>query len=181
MLSSTFLKTFKISFSLSFFLPRRTHRKRWNSFKTGIYWVRSYLWSVGRRFSLWRRRVFLLCTQFSFYLFFFLHLNLFRPLPFKFFFTSQHDRINILFWIQCLGVQFSIHLCFQFPYTWSYCPICFSKLWILDLVSCWKDTIFCCKVTVLEAKVFIISRRSSLDDDPITLEFVNGRGGCLTW
>jgi len=32
---------------------------------------------------------------------------------------------------------------------------------------------------VLEAKVFIISRRSSLDD-PITLEFVNAGGGCLT-
>jgi len=37
---------------------------------------------------------------------------------------------------------------------------------------------FCCKVIVSEAKVFIISRRSSLDDNPITLEFVNG-GGCL--
>ena len=31
---------------------------------------------------------------------------------------------------------------------------------------------FCCNVTTLEAKVFIISRRSSLDD-PITLKFVN--------
>jgi hypothetical protein len=39
--------------------------------------------------------------------------------------------------------------------------------------------IFFCKVTMLEAKVFIISRRSSLDD-PITLEFVNA-GGCLAW
>jgi len=31
---------------------------------------------------------------------------------------------------------------------------------------------------MLEAKVFIISRKSLLDDNPITLEFVNG-GGCL--
>jgi hypothetical protein len=52
-------------------------------------------------------------------------------------------------------------------------------LWIIDLISYWKDMIFCCKVIVLEAKVFIISRRSSLDD-PITLEFVN-TGSCLTW
>ena len=36
--------------------------------------------------------MFLLCTQFSFYLFFFFHLNLFRPVLFKFFPTSQHDR-----------------------------------------------------------------------------------------
>jgi hypothetical protein len=34
---------------------------------------------------------------------------------------------------------------------------------------------FCCKVTMLEAKVFIISRRSSLDD-LITLEFINAGG-----
>jgi hypothetical protein len=32
-----------------------------------------------------------------------------------------------------------------------------SKLWILDLVSYWKDMKICCKVTMLEAKVFIIS------------------------
>ena len=39
---------------------------------------------------------------------------------------------------------------------------------------------FCYKVTVFEAKVFIISQRSSLDDDPITLDFVNGGGlSCL--
>jgi hypothetical protein len=69
---------------------------------------------------------------------------------------------------------------FNFPTLEAICHICFSKLWILDLVSCWKDMIFCCKVTMLEAKVFIISRRSSLHDDPITLEFMNG-GGCLAW
>jgi hypothetical protein len=59
------------------------------------------------------------------------------------------------------------------------CPICFSKFWMLDLVSYGKDIIFCCKVIVLDAKVLIISWRSSLDD-LITLEFVNA-GGCLTW
>jgi hypothetical protein len=47
---------------------------------------------------------------------------LFRPLLFKFFPTSQHDHTNILFWIQCLGGQFSIYLCLRFPYTWSYLP-----------------------------------------------------------
>jgi hypothetical protein len=52
-------------------------------------------------------------------------------------------------------------------------------LWMLDLDSCLKDMTFYCNVTVLEAKVFIISGRSSLDN-PITLEFVNV-GGCLTW
>jgi len=60
----------------------------------------------------------------------------------------------------------------NFPILKATCPICFSKLWILDLVSCWKDMTFFCKVIVLEDKVFIISRRSLLDD-PIALEFVN--------
>jgi hypothetical protein len=75
----------------------------------------------------------------------------------------------------------------NFPFIWASnfhtleatCPICFSKLWMLDLVSYWKDMTFCCNVTVLEAKDFIISRRLSLDDS-ITLEFVNA-GGCLAW
>jgi hypothetical protein len=58
-------------------------------------------------------------------------------------------------------------------------PIFFSKLLIPSLVFCWKDMKFCCKVIVLEAEVFIISWRSSLDD-LITLEFVNA-GGCLAW
>jgi hypothetical protein len=52
-------------------------------------------------------------------------------------------------------------------------------LWILDLISCWKDMIFYCKVIVLKAMVFIIPWRSSLDD-PITLEFINA-GGYLAW
>ena len=63
---------------------------------------------------------------------FFLRLNLFGPLLFKFFPTSQHERINILFWIQCLGGHFSIHLCFQFPYTWSYLPHL-----LLQVVNTW--------------------------------------------
>jgi len=113
-------------FSVLFLWPRRTHRKGWKCFKTGIHWVR-------RVFSLWRRRVFLLCTQFGFYLFFFLHLNLFWPLPFKFFPTSQHDRTNILFWIQCLGGNFPCICAFNFPTLEATCPICFSKLWILGL------------------------------------------------
>ena len=139
--------------------------EKWSS------WVRTYLWSIGRCFSMWRKRMFLLYTQFGFYLLFFLHLNLFQPLLFKFFPTSQRDHTNILFWIQCLGGQLSIYLCSNFPTLEATCPICFSKLWMLDLVSCWKDMTFCWKVTVLEAKVLIISRRSSLDD-PITLELV---------
>jgi hypothetical protein len=47
---------------------------------------------------------------------------LFRPFLFKFFPTSQRDHTNIFFWIQCLEGQFSIYLCLQFPYTWSYLP-----------------------------------------------------------
>jgi len=78
------------------------------------------------------RRMFLLYIQFGFYLLFFFHLNLFRPLFFKFFPTSKHHRTNILFWIQCLGGQFSIHLCFQFPETWSYLPHL-----LLQVVNTW--------------------------------------------
>jgi hypothetical protein len=32
--------------------------------------------------------------------------------------------------------------------------ICFSKLWILDLVSYWKEMIFCCKVIVLGLRFY---------------------------
>ena len=150
MLSSTFLKTSKISFSLSSFFDLEELTGT-----GGIHWMRSYLLSVGRCFSLWRRRVFLFCTQFSFYLFFFLYLNLFWPLPFKFFPTLRHDRTNIRFWIQCLEGNFPFICASNFLTLEAICPICFSKLWILDLVSCWKDMTFCCKVTILEAKVFV--------------------------
>ena len=98
--------------------------------------------------------------------FFFLHLNLFWPLLFKFFPTSQCDHTYILFW------NFPLICASNLLALVATCLICFSKLWILDLVSYWKDMIFCCNVIVLKAKVFIISRRSLLDD-PITLKFVN--------
>ena len=52
--------------------------------------------------------MFLLYTQFGVYLLFYFHLNLFQPLLFKFFPTSQHDHTNILFWVQCLGGQLFI-------------------------------------------------------------------------
>ena len=67
--------------------------------------------------------------------------------------------------------NFSFICASNFPTLEATCLICFSKLWLIDLISYWKDMIFYCKVIVLKEKIFIITRRSSLDDDdPITLE-----------
>jgi hypothetical protein len=66
--------------------------------------------------------------------------------------------------------NFSLIYASNFSTREAICPIYFSKLWMLDLVSYWKDMTFCCNVTILEAKVFIISRRSSVDNMKTRLE-----------
>ena len=64
----------------------------------------------------------------------------------------------------------SLHLKLLTPFAYLSCEY-------LTLFPVEKNMIFCCKVIILEAKVFIMSQRSSLDD-PIALEFVNVEG-CL--
>jgi len=92
-----------------------------------------------------------------------------------------HDMIALTFsfGFNAWDGNFLLICASNFPTLEATCPVCFSKLWILDLVSYWKDMAFCCKFILLEANAFIIPWRLSLDD-PITLEFVNARA-YLAW
>jgi len=179
LLSFTFLKTYKISFSLSSFLDLEVFEGKWEIF------LKMEFIQLGLTFEV--LVVVSVYTGVGYFLFIFISVSIssssFISICLDLYSSSSFSLRNVIaltfsFGFNAWEGNFSLTCASNFLTLEVTCSICFSKLWIHYLVSYWKDMDCFYKVIVLKVKVFIISQRSSLDE-PISLRFIRA-GAYLT-